>query len=341
MSADPPKVGVVVIGRNEGDRLERCLASVIGDRPVVYVDSGSTDGSVAHARSLGVDVVELDLSTPFTAARARNAGRERLRELDPSLGAIQFIDGDCELDPHWADTGAEAFAADPSLAAVWGRLRERHPERSVYNHLCDLEWDTPPGETLWFIGIAMVRAKAFDQVHGFDPRVIAGEEPDAAWRMRQRGWRIEHLDADMATHDADITRLAQWWRRCTRAGHAHIDMAARHGWRVHPYNPRSVGTTLAWAIGVPIAAIALALLVSPWCLALMLVYPAQWWRIARRARKRGRPPRDARLVATFTMLAKYPECQGYARWVFDRLTRRPSRIIEYKAAPASQTQSTS
>ena len=67
-----PLVSVVVIGRNEGERLKRCLASLATDSTcIVYVDSGSSDGSVDHARKSGVDVVELDLSIPFTAARAR------------------------------------------------------------------------------------------------------------------------------------------------------------------------------------------------------------------------------------------------------------------------------
>src|SRR6476660_3526039 len=85
-----PDVAVVAIGRNEGERLQRCLESV---RPqcetIVYVDSGSDDGSVDLARGLGVEVVELDMSIPFTAARARNEGLRRLRELRPSLEYVQ------------------------------------------------------------------------------------------------------------------------------------------------------------------------------------------------------------------------------------------------------------
>ena len=56
------------------NRLRQCLLSV-GSATIVYVDSGSTDGSIACAQSLGVESCpELDLSIPFTAARARNAG---------------------------------------------------------------------------------------------------------------------------------------------------------------------------------------------------------------------------------------------------------------------------
>ena len=46
------QIGCVVIGRNEGQRLVRCLESLLGRvAHIVYVDSGSTDGSVAMAES--------------------------------------------------------------------------------------------------------------------------------------------------------------------------------------------------------------------------------------------------------------------------------------------------
>src|SRR5687768_17706012 len=96
-------VGVIAIGRNEGERLRRCLASVVGKgcAAVVYVDSNSSDGSVAMARGMGVEVVELDMSLPFSAARARNAGFERLVQAAPHVEFVQFVDGDCEVQPTW------------------------------------------------------------------------------------------------------------------------------------------------------------------------------------------------------------------------------------------------
>ena len=51
-------VDAVVIGRNEGARLLACLAALQGRvRRLVYVDSGSTDGSVAVATAAGAEVV--------------------------------------------------------------------------------------------------------------------------------------------------------------------------------------------------------------------------------------------------------------------------------------------
>jgi len=325
------RVGVVVIGRNEGERLRRCLRSVLdgGDR-VVYVDSGSNDGSVENARALGCDVVELDMRAPFTAARARNAGRERLLELDPLIEAIQFIDGDCELHTDWIGVATEALVSSDRCAVVWGRRREREPDRSIYNRLCDLEWDTPIGPSTWFGGDALIRASAFDEMRGYNPAVIAGEEPDLAWRLRMGGWTIERIDAEMTVHDAAMTRLSQWWRRAERAGHAHIDMAARHGFGVTPYGPVGVAKTVAWSLGLPVVVALLAALWTPWALLALGLYDLLAAKVAVQARRSGRGWFDAVTLGVFTVLAKWPETAGYWRWLWRRATGRRATIIEYK-----------
>src|SRR4051812_21398157 len=178
-------IGAVVIGRNEGERLRRCLESVVGRvRQVVYVDSGSSDGSIALAVALGVEVLRLDLRQPFTAARARNAGFARLGDCGQELRYVQFVDGDCEVVGGWFEK-ARAFLEDhPEVAVVCGRRRERHPEHSVYNMLCDIEWDTPVGEAKACGGDALMRCDAFRQVNGYRPDLIAGEEPDLCVRLR-------------------------------------------------------------------------------------------------------------------------------------------------------------
>ncbi|HEY9828248.1 MAG TPA: glycosyltransferase family A protein, partial [Stenomitos sp.] len=135
--------GIVVIGRNEGQRLAVCLESALLQSPwVIYVDSGSTDNSLAIAKNLGADIVVLDPMQPFTAARARNAGLERLLELYPTASTVQFVDGDCQLEREWCDRAAALLEAQPDLAVVCGRRRERYPDASIYNRLCDVEWDT-------------------------------------------------------------------------------------------------------------------------------------------------------------------------------------------------------
>ncbi len=58
-------LSIVVIGRNEGDRLTACLESIRRARkmpePVelIYVDSASADGSPERAAALGATVIVL------------------------------------------------------------------------------------------------------------------------------------------------------------------------------------------------------------------------------------------------------------------------------------------
>lgn len=211
--------GAVIIGRNEGDRLRKCLASVMPLIPFTgYVDSGSRDGSEAMARVMGADTHSLEMASSFTAARARNAGFERLLSLRPHIRFVQFVDGDCEMMESWKTAALAYLDAHPNCAAVCGRRRERHPERSVYNRLCDVEWNTPVGDTLRCGGDALFRTEAFTQVGGFRDDLIAGEEPELCLRLRRSGWQVHRLDQEMTLHDAAITSWGQWWRRTVRGG---------------------------------------------------------------------------------------------------------------------------
>ena len=230
MHPRPSEVAIVAIGRNESERLKQCLRAALRDAPiVVYVDSGSADGSAEFARSVGCRVVELEASRPFSAARARNEGFAFVMEHAPDTSFVQFVDGDCELEEGWIERATNTLEEKSHVGIVCGRVREIHPEASVFNRLCDLEWQRPAGELRTAGGRFMARACVFQQVGGFRPDVIAGEDDEFCIRVRRQGWKILMLDAPMASHDAAITSFAQWWRRNRRAGHAYAQVAALHG----------------------------------------------------------------------------------------------------------------
>jgi GT2 family glycosyltransferase len=317
---------VVTIGRNEGERLRSCLDGLPEGQRAVYVDSASTDGSVALARARGVDVVELDLSIPFTAARARNAGLRRLRERWPDLRLVQFLDGDCVLDPGWLPAAAAALEADEGLAAVCGRRREIRPDASIYNRLCDMEWNTPVGDALACGGDALVRVAALDQVEGYRDGLIAGEEPDLCARLRARGWRIRRLDVEMTLHDAAMTGLGQWWRRTVRGGHAFAELEALHPGTYAREN-RSI---LAWGVALPLLVALGVALAGPIALALLLAYPLQAVRIMRHRLGRSDPLHHAALYGAFCVLGKLPEAAGGLKYRWNRKRGRRSLLIEYK-----------
>ena len=321
------RVGYVVIGRNEGERLIACLASLRAMRgSVVYVDSGSRDDSIANAREAGADVVALDMSAPFTAARARNAGAARLAAIAPDTAYIQFIDGDCVLDARWTTIASAFLDRTPGAAVACGRLRERFPQASLYNRLCDLEWDTPIGETESCGGIAMMRRSNFEAVGGFNAALVAGEEPELCLRLRERGAIIMRLDAEMALHDAAMTRFSQWRKRATRAGYAFSEISSLHKGSAKRIWARETKRALLWA-GLAPAAL-LGALVHPAALLALLLYPAQFVRLW--LRNRARLGRDAPAFAALSVIGKFAEAFGIARHALARMRNRSGALIEYK-----------
>ncbi|MCL6730129.1 glycosyltransferase family 2 protein [Sphingomonas hankyongi] len=304
MTDEPSIRGAVVIGRNEGERLRISLQSIKRDfERVVYVDSDSNDGSVELARSFDVPVVELDRRQPLTAARARNAGAAELLRLFPSTDFIQFIDGDCEIESSWLGTGLSHLRSHSDVAAVCGRRRERYPRASLFNRLCDLEWDTPIGDVQSCGGDVLMRTTAFQQVGGFKPTLIAGEEPDLCFRLRQAGWRIVRLDAAMTIHDAAIFHLRQWWQRAKRSGYADMEANACRG-RSEPHLRRRVMSNFVWSLP------------PAWPL-----WPVLWLRCYTR---RGA------LYATHIVAGKLPHAIGqFEYWRRSRRSGAPT-LIEYK-----------
>jgi glycosyltransferase involved in cell wall biosynthesis len=220
-----PDLSVVIIGRDEGQRLVRCIESVkamrlAGEPELIYVDSASTDSSPQTAAALGARVIVVEPERP-SAALGRNAGWRAA-----TAPLVLFLDGDTVLHPDFVTQAATAFA-DPKIAVVWGHRRELHPEASLFNRVLDLDWIYPPGLSEFCGGDALIRRSALEEVSGFDETLIAGEEPEMCRRMRARGNEILHLDLPMTGHDLAMTRWTQYWRRAFRAGHAYAEVAGR------------------------------------------------------------------------------------------------------------------
>jgi cellulose synthase/poly-beta-1,6-N-acetylglucosamine synthase-like glycosyltransferase len=231
MNAEPnpaklPSVSIVVIGRNEGERLRRCLESVFAmthpnfDTEVIYVDSGSVDDSVALADRMGAKVIALQPERP-SAALGRNAG---WRAASGSI--VLFLDGDTILHPNFVADSLTEFTV-PEIAVVWGHRRELHPEQSLYNRTLDLDWIYLAGPTMYCGGDALFRRDLLTETGGFDETLIAGEEPELCRRIAALGFTILHVDRPMTLHDLAITRWQQYWKRSTRAGHAFAEVSER------------------------------------------------------------------------------------------------------------------
>jgi glycosyltransferase involved in cell wall biosynthesis len=320
-------LGVVIIGRNEGERLRRCLESVSRGAAVVYVDSGSTDGSAQWARNHGADVIELNMRIPFTAARARNAGFRRLRAMAPDLPYVQFVDGDCELTKGWPEHAMSFLDARGDIAVVCGRLRERYPEQSIYNWLCEREWNRPPGEVDACGGIAVMRVNALEAVGGFRDNLIAYEEPELCVRLQAAGYRIWRLDFEMAVHDAAMTHFGQWWRRALRVGYGVAQCDYLYGATPQRHWVWQSRRAWLWGVSLPLACLVIGLAFEPWGWAAWLIFPLQ---ILRQTMRNPGQAKERALLALFQLLARFPEACGQIKFMRDRLFARQARIIEYK-----------
>jgi len=239
---------------------------------------------------------------------------------------VQFLDGDCELAAGWLEKAERFLAENPSVAAVCGRLREKHPERTVYNLLCDIEWDAPPGEARACGGIAMMRVEAFCAARGFRADLVAGEEPELCARLRAARWRTWRLDAEMAVHDAAISRFVQWWLRSLRAGYAFAQGAALHGAPPERLGVRESRSAWLWGLALPLAVLA----------------PLRGGRLGARHFHRLSAPGGAACAARrpsrrenwrralFLVLGKFPEMLGQLKFRLERHAGAPARLIEYK-----------
>jgi GT2 family glycosyltransferase len=334
------KTGIVVIGRNEGSRLENCLKSVLGQGDgIVYVDSGSSDGSVELAQSLGVNVVDLDLSIPFTAGRARNVGFRQLCSLHADFEWIQFIDGDSSLAEGWLKTGIQFLQNNPTYAVVAGRVRELNRDESIYNRLMDVEWCVPVGDSTSCGGIALMRRTAFEQVSGFNTKVIAGEEPELCYRLRREGWGIMRLNAEMAMHDSAMTRFAQWWKRSLRSGYGGLGVYQRCKEDSPRPFERSIKSARYWVAGWPALVLVSSFLgyvlgsTSGFICGLLIslsVLPIQIIRIALKQWRSGLPWPEALGYAVLIMIAKVPEFLGQIRLFLENRRGIEASLVEHK-----------
>jgi len=321
-------IGAVVIGRNEGERLRACLESLVDHvLGLVYVDSGSTDNSMQIVSDLGVMAVELDMSVPFTAARARNKGFSVLMQYYPEIKYIQFVDGDCEVPGGWFECACYILDEQQQVAVVCGRRRERYPDRTIYNQLCDIEWDAVVGDIIECGGDMLARLEPFQNVDGFNAELIAGEEPELCVRLRERGWKIHRIECDMTIHDAAMFHFSQWWKRAIRAGYAFAEINKLHRSSSCRIWKKEEKSNWLWGMSLPLIAL-LSCYNFIWA-GLIVVYPLQILRIVISAKK-NRTLKERVYYAFFCVLQKFPNMIGQAKFCIDFLSYRKSEIIEYK-----------
>lgn len=330
---DPlPKIGVVIIGLNVARYLEMCVRSVRGcDYPtdhleVVYVDGGSNDGSPEIAESMdGVRVIRLNHPHP-TPGRGRNAGWRAL-----STPLVQFMDADTTLAPGWFKA-ALAHLGDRT-PCVCGFRRERAPTRNRYHLLTEMEWRYEEGPCRYFGGEVLLYRYALEETGGFDPELVAGEDPELSRRIRRKGWEILRIPAPMSTHDINMDTFRQYLKRAYRSGHAYAEIGLRFATSSDPLWRRELLRVTARG-GLPPVLIPMGVLtgypVTGLLLALLIV-ARPFFSLKNIARRFDCPRRQALLYAGHSAFVVFPQFAGILRYLMGQLINRP---LHNKAQPA-------
>ncbi len=216
-STPSSEVTVVVASRNRRDDLLDSLPR--HEAPVILVDNGSTDDTVAAVQAAHPEVTVLPLERNL-GARARTLGAARA-----GTPFVAFADDDSWWTPGDLARAVKIMRAHPRLAVLNARILVGPEERldAVCTEMAASplpRGDLPGPALLGFVACAaLVRTEAFEQVGGFDPVVrFPGEEERLALDLATAGWSMAYVDEVTIHHhpsprrDAPGRRQAGIWR---------------------------------------------------------------------------------------------------------------------------------
>lgn len=342
-SLETPSLSIVVIGRNEGDRLVRCLQSIAemrlaGSQPaLIYVDSASSDGSADRAAQLGAKVISLARGRT-SAAAGRNAGWRSAKS-----DIVLFLDGDMTIAPDFVLESIGEFR-NSAIGVVFGDCRESDPQDSIYNRILDLDWIVAVGPVEYCGGAALIRRELLERIGGYNEHLIAAEDTELCSRIRATGSTILHVDRPMVRHDLAITRFSQYWRRAVRSGYAYAEVAEQISpydapvWYRNARRNRIQGAAMiALIAGGPILAIKFRSFMP--VLIVIAIISALALRTAIRTHWKKSPLSTRLLHGLHSHLVQIPLLFGQLKYQRDRARGKSSELIEYKDScePASRS----
>ncbi len=321
------RISFVVIGKNEGKMLGKCLESLkAADYPrhlaevteVIYVDSRSTDRSVEIAREHGATVHLLSAGRT-SSARARNAGLQLCQG-----DLVQFLDADMVLAKDWLQR-AVPILLEEGVIGVAGRIDDYQRKPSWYDrvHTAQQMFHRPEIGGMGSGG-GLFRAEEFRKLGGYNDKMPFGEEAELGEYLRSSGRGILRIVDLMAYHDYGFDTFRAYCRRLVRDGMVQA-LAWRRGaqgrWRTLL---RSVITPLFWLLA-PLASL---LLRNPLPVVLALCWAAYvFFRTATHIFLRERTLKLALTCGAHICFAKFPHLWGWCRVMLMRefSGQRPAR----------------
>jgi glycosyltransferase involved in cell wall biosynthesis len=267
-----PLISVIVKCYNEEKNIGRCLESILAvtagyHAEIIVADAKSADRTAAIAAGFPVRVVQ------FENGADRNCGATAQLGWQFATGEhVLLVDGDMEVMPEFLPAAFAAFAADPTLGAVGGRLIEMSEALEFQERLRSKRLQ-PARDVPCVTGCGLYRAAAIRATGYFmDRNLHCYEEIDLGGRLRAAGWRLRLLDVDCVRHHGHSV-VALWlllrrWRSHTLDGYGEYLRVAWNSPRRREalWICRFALVTIGWW-----AALCLLALAAPWVPALGLV----------------------------------------------------------------------
>ncbi|TDT72439.1 glycosyl transferase family 2 [Hypnocyclicus thermotrophus] len=220
-------IDIVIIGLNAEKTIVRCLNSIEGvikvnsDKKikVYYVDGGSVDNTLLLvSRYKFVNILKFNKKNPTPGAQ-RNFGWQQGKG-----EYVQFIDSDTTLELSWFNEALNFIKKDDKIGAVCGKRVELYPYISFYNWIGNIEWNPKFGNVLEFGGDVFIKREVLEKTNGYKDSLIAGEDPELSYRIRNLGYKILKIDRVMTYHDLAMINFRQYLKRSFRSGYAFAEI---------------------------------------------------------------------------------------------------------------------
>lgn len=197
-AAETTPLSVCVIGRNEAANLPALFASLAPLRrrlpglELVFVDSASTDDSVAIARSFCDVIVRMPDAADACAALNRYWGT-----LACSGEYVLYLDGDMQLEAHFV-TEVERLIDEGTVDGIVGDYTDVFPDGGIRAKA--LGRRLRPGPASHFGGAVVLRRATVLKVGNWNPRLFAWEENELYTRMVVHGHQVQYVARPMVRH---------------------------------------------------------------------------------------------------------------------------------------------
>ena len=235
-------ISFIVVGRNEGWKLSKCIQSIINTiefnklqkHEIVYVDSNSTDNSIERAKEFGC-VKIFKLTGEVNAAIARNIGTKH------SKGEVLFfIDGDMEIMPEFLKIvySKEEGLIDNFVSGNWiNYYFNNHSDDLIRKEkFKSMERDTIEKVTG---GLFLINRNTWDLVGGMNNKFKRSQDIDLGLRLAKKGIFLVRKKEIAAIHyTVDYLNKERMWKDFVNWNHLYAKsfLYRNHIFNKHVYN---------------------------------------------------------------------------------------------------------